>query len=151
MTRDDLKSLVKECLLEIIIEGSPKSVVESVRERKSGSRAPAESRPTVSRPALDLIHPNGVSRKASPPRTAQPAAPPRARAENYRELTGGNAVMAEIFADTASSGLVERIGSAANNENTNPYIDTGVDPTLFEGADNWATIAFSDSKTSSRR
>jgi len=150
VTRDDLKSLVKECLLEIIIEGSPKNVVESVRERKSGSRAPVEAQHTISRPALDLIHPNGVSRKASVPKTQQPVTT-RVKAESYRELTGGNAIMAEIFADTASSGLVERIGSAANNENTNPYIDTGVDPTLFEGADNWATIAFSNSKISPRR
>lgn len=150
MTRDELKELVKECLLEIIVEGSPKRVVENVRERNSGRQ---ETRPTVSRPALDLIRPQG-----KPPSTMKSQLPPRQvekpkpNPASYKELVGGNDVMAAVFADTAASGLVERLGSPdGQSSNSNPIIDTGVDPTLFEGAANWATMAFAESRNTSRR
>lgn len=144
MTRNELKSIVKECLLEIIIEGSPKTVVENVRERNSKpARNPVDpqmSQQKNVRKSLDLIHPLG--------KPATPQLPPRQQAKadpsRYKEIVGNNDVMASIFADTASSGLVESIGHAGQT-NSNPIIDTGVDPTLFEGASNWSTLAFAES------
>jgi hypothetical protein len=147
MTRDELKELVKECLLEIVIEGSPKRVVESVRERNTTKQA---AKPAVTRPALDLIHPRGKpASHAAPARTPER---PRPSAAQYKDLVGGNDVLASVFADTAASGLVERLGSPDGSApQANPMIDTGVDPTLFEGSDNWAMMAFSESRNTSRR
>jgi len=153
MTRDDLKSLVKECLLEIIIEGTPKNVVENLKERKLTPRQqPTQQptqKPTVSRPALDFIHPNGAQRKPLAEKSHQTSKKSPA-VDNIRNIVGENHIMAEIFADTAKSGLVERIGSPGSNENANPLIDTGFDPTLFEGSENWATMAFSNVRNNSR-
>jgi len=149
MTRDDLKELVKECLLEIIVEGSPKRVVENVRERNSVKQ---QAKPTV-RPALDLIHPRGKALPSSQPASQRQPERPRPSPSSYKELVGGSDVMASVFADTAASGLVERLGSpdGGGQGQMNPLIDTGVDPNLFEGSDNWAMMAFSESRTTSRR
>ena len=150
MTRDELKEIVKECLLEIIIEGSPKTVVENVRKRNSKSPPAEVALPTTRRPALDLIHPRG---NASATRSAAqtPQAPrPRPSPANYRELVGGNDVMASVFADTAASGLVESLGNPGQ-ASSNPIVDTGFDPNLFEGASNWSALAFAEpTKTHSR-
>jgi len=150
MTRDDLKELVKECLLEIIVEGSPKRVVENVRERNTTKQS---TRPVATRPALDLIHPKGRAPASSPVPTQRQPDRPRPSAANYKELVGGNDVLASVFADTAASGLVERLGSpdGGSNSQANPLMDTGVDPNLFEGAENWAMMAFSESRNTSRR
>jgi hypothetical protein len=83
------------------------------------------------------------------PRAATSAAPvpqptrSKPNPANYKELVGGNDVMASIFADTAGSGLVESLSERAS-AHSNPVIDTGIDPSLFEGASNWATLAFSE-------
>ena len=68
---------------------------------------------------------------------------------SYKELANGNDVMASIFADTAASGLVEQLGNPGGQgpQSSNPVIDTGVDPNLFEGASNWATMAFSEKRS----
>ena len=133
MTRNQLKQLVKECLLEIIVEGSPSAVVESVKTRNNGKQNlnSNNGKQTVRRSHLDLIHPNGKAQEN------------KQKNQNYKEIVGANEHLAEIFADTASSGLVESIGGA---HQPNPVVDTGFDPTLFEGSANWAKMAFADSK-----
>ena len=74
MTRNQLKQLVKECLLEIIVEGSPSAVVESVKTRNNGKQNlnsnngkqnlnSNNGKQTVRRSHLDLIHPNGKAQE----------------------------------------------------------------------------------------
>ena len=140
MNRNDLKSLVKECLLEILIEGVGN---ESPRVNESRQARPVNQAPPMRRPALDMIRPRGPAPQAAPPR-------PKPNPSAYKEIVGGNDVMANIFAETAASGLVESLGSGAS-QNSNPVIDTGVDPNLFEGASNWAALAFSDSTSKRSR
>lgn len=142
MTRTELKTLIKECLLEIITEGTPKNVTENVKERNV--------RQTSARPALDLIRHGELkqsTRQLLPQQNT--VSRPKQNPAVFKDLVGGNDVMASIFADTASSGLVERLGSTdnQNHQSANPVIDTGVDPTLFEGSTNWATMAFSEKKS----
>ena len=139
MTRNQLKQLVKECLLEIIVEGSPSAVVESVKTRNSGKQNLNSNQQTEPRRShLDLIHPNGKTQVSQQKNQVQ------RKNQNYKEIIGNNDHLAEIFADTASSGLVESIGTA---HQSNPVVDTGFDPTLFEGSVNWAKMAFADSKS----
>ena len=61
MNRDELKTIIKECLLEIFIEGSPKNVIENVRDRNQRPKIVAEPQlqPHPSRKALEKIFPNG--------------------------------------------------------------------------------------------
>jgi hypothetical protein len=55
--------------------------------------------------------------------------------------------MASIFADTASTTLVEQV---AQERGVTKAVDTGVDPSMFEGAGNWASLAFADSPRKNR-
>lgn len=143
MNRNDLKGLVKECLLEILMEGvgAPRDMRESaVPQQKKTNQA-------LPRKASDLI--------SYAPKSTQAVKPPvpqrNIQKEHFRELASGNDVMASIFADTASSGLVESMGDHSNRPNSNPVIDTGVDPSAFDGADNWAHLAFADAPNRHRQ
>lgn len=141
MNRNDLKGLVKECLLEILMEGvgGSRDMREAVVPQKKSSQ------PTP-RKASDLI--------SYAPKQAQAARPPTPQRainkEQFRDLASGNDVMASIFADTAASGLVESIGENGR-PNSNPVIDTGIDPNAFDGADNWAHLAFADAPKKHRQ
>jgi len=136
LNKNDLKSLVKECLLEILVEGvgSPRNMTEGVPPRKAQQSLP--------RKAADLI---SYAPKKAQAHVTRPPVPPRApNKEQFRSLANGNDVMASIFADTASSGLVESLGDPSNRQPGNPVVDTGVDPSVFDGAENWAHLAFTD-------
>ena len=129
MTRNELKALIKECLVEIITEGSG-----PVRESKSRQPAPP-SPPPRRHPSLDSIV---VGNRPAPQPKRAPPIPP----QNFNAITN-DPIMASIFADTASTTLVEQVG--AESGRGNPRVETGVDPGLFEGSANWATLAFADS------
>lgn len=143
MNKSELKNLVKECLVEILLEGVGNNTPRVTESRKV--QQPTTIKHVSARPALDLIRHGELSQSAK-------AALPTRRIQNassYKELANGNDVMASIFADTASSGLVEQLGNPGeqNSRTSNPVIDTGVDPNLFEGASNWATMAFSEKRS----
>jgi hypothetical protein len=150
--KSDLKNLIKECLIEILIEGSPSSVSENYQRADSQKVVAQEKQPQRSlRPALDLIHPNG---NAKIPPQIQKSLPPKqfvqekktAKPTDFKHIVGTNNVLAEMFADTYSSGLVERIGSPADSMTSNEVVDTGVDPLDLSGSSKWASIAFASSK-----
>jgi len=135
ITKSELKSIVKECLVEILGEGlglnadSPKSVV---------NRQP-------SAPLSDNLR-----RQPPPQKMFSPSLK-----ETIRREAGGNKVMEDIFADTAAStlpaflqndgkspvpaaaggGLVEQVVARANPEDL-----FGDDVTS-----KWASLAFMDS------
>ena len=143
MNKNDLKGLVKECLLEILMEGvgTPRNMRESTVTQ---SKKPTQASP---RKTSELI--------SYAPKSVQAVRPPvvqhTMKAEHFRELASGNDVMASIFADTASSGLVESLASGLGRSPSNPTIDTGVDPNAFDGSGNWAHLAFSDVPNSRRQ
>lgn len=138
MKKSELKNLIKECLLEIIVEGMPQNVFENINERKNvNQRKQNIEQPAMSvrRPGLDVVYPNGSPKSPVKPQKTQ-------NMNNFKELAGGNDVMASIFADTASSGLVESI-SYNDRPGSSPVVDTGIDPSMFEGSKNWEALAFS--------
>lgn len=134
MTRSELKSLIKECLIEIITEGSTAPKVQESRIRQP--QAKPQPVPHRRHPALDSIV---MGQKQEAPR--RNPAPPIPK-QNFSAITS-DPVMASIFADTASTTLVEQVG--AESGRVSPRVETGVDPGLFEGSANWATLAFADS------
>lgn len=147
LSRNLLKDLVKECLVEILAEGlaNPGTTTE-----KKVSK-PAKSRPKRKHPTDFMeVNTTGITQKP-------------VIKENLRQridsAAGGNDVMRDILADTAQRTLPTMV--AADSRNTagdaqrHVHGDaatkamTQADPMdLFEGSSNWAALAFSDSKAS---
>jgi hypothetical protein len=139
LTKSDLKSIVKECLLEILNEGL------------SGS-SPLQSATAVSAPR------NSASRSLSDSvrRQSVVKAPPHLREVIAREA-GGNKVMESILADTAASTLPKFL-QAGEGKTSMPAVGGGLveqvvsqtnPEELFgdEVASKWASLAFMDSPT----
>ena len=149
ITRSTLKGLVKECLVEILAEGllnessksNSSSVLNTLMESKN-KKIPKKSPPN--RPALDFIRMNARETEAE-----------AKIMENAKSLAAGDSMMAEIFADTAKNTLMSQQSAERNNGNavrrshgdaaTKAMVQS--DPMdLFEGAGNWAQLAFSSPK-----
>lgn len=142
MNRSELKSIVKECLLEILMEGvaaktSKPAVVES--KQRTVQKQNDKVQPAKNRPGLDLILHGAPSKsnQQAPQRAYDPLA------SVAKDLAGGNDVMASIFADTAKTTLAQQ-GINESSRPSNPIVDTGIDPsTMFASSKNWEFLAFS--------
>jgi len=120
MKRSELKAIIKECILEIFSEKfgadlSSNLPTKTISEKVKTNEHRAPSR-QVSRPALDMIR--NIIPDHSPNKD----------------------IMASMFADTAATTLLEQ----GQSEKRNSAIDTGVDPSLFEGSKYWAALAFDE-------
>ena len=142
MKRSELKTIVKECLLEILMEGVATNSSRQVTKE------------TVEQPrrrAMDYVLPAGQQKQTQ---NRQSTASDRTRQQTsskiVESIVPNDPVMASIFEDTASTTLREQV--AADSGRGLPANDTGVDPsTLFEGADNWAALAFASPATNRGR
>ena len=138
MTRGNLKSLVKECLFEILLEATESEAGQlSESSRKARKRSKTSKRKS-SRPALDMMR-IGKQEKPAP-------RPP----VDVSGLTS-DPVMAAIFQDTASTTLVEQANAERGKPSAAPADAAALkvsqsDPTELFGAAsrNWATLAFDD-------
>ena len=125
VSRSVLKSLVKECLVEILAEGlvGANSKIQESKKVAAKKKTPARKKRVVRE---DVI-PDTVKGVTSDP------------------------LMQSIFADTARTTLREQ--SEADRRNTMPMdasarMADAIDPNdaFGEAAANWATLAFSDKK-----
>ena len=138
LKRSELKSVVKECLLEILVEGlatnSSKRVTKEVVEQPR-------------RRATDHILTSNQQRPAqSRQNDTQQRAKQQMTSKIVESIVPNDPVMASIFEDTASTTLREQV--AADSGRSTSFNDTGTDPTtLFDGADNWAALAFASPTT----
>lgn len=135
MTKKELKGLIKECLMEILVEGvgpNLQSLVENTKTRKVKSKT----------------HKKLSTRKSVGPRTARKKMIDEQLQTDIKELTP-DPVMASIFADTAMTTLAEqnvsphsasRIPSKAEDEAA--AAARAMDPAQLDGAQNWAKLAF---------
>ncbi len=138
-TRNELKGLIKECLIEILQEGAS---VESVRPRQIPRETDHEN----------VVRRN-ISEKISflPNREKmQRSVPPKIN-EGISNITS-DPVMQDIFSDTASRTLVEQTsaerggsGYVMPNDAASKMVANS-DPTdLFSGSsDKWASLAFGE-------
>ena len=140
--RSVLKEIVKECLLEILFEGidsEPGYDEEPIRE----ARRPRASRPSSH--SRDLAAAVQQSRQEPRRREIDRSAVQRAASE----LTD-NPTMAGIFEDTAMTTLQEQNranGRRTPADNAAKAVDQAEDVgDLFEGAGNWAAIAFGETE-----
>jgi hypothetical protein len=137
LSRNMLKEVVKECLIEILAEGlvgdgSPAGVnVLESRLNETVAKKPRRSK-----------------RKSAAPTSA---GFDDAIGRSVRTLTDDD-IMASIFEDTARTTLQEQIGAESKGpmDSASQQMD-GVDPTeLFgepdQAADHWAQLAFADAR-----
>ena len=140
--RSVLKEIVKECLLEILFEGIDSEPgydeEEPIREARQPRRT---SRPSPTRNLAAAVQETQrrapVKRKPREDRTR----------EAVSELTD-DPMMAAIFADTAQTTLQEQVeGRRPPADNAAAVIDNTQDMSdIFEGAGNWAAIAFGETE-----
>ena len=133
ITRSKLKSLVKECLVEILSEGIG-DTSESLIESRSSRPAPRQRK-----------------RASAPRRSAADHIKFDQRVNETVSSMTQDPTMAAIFADTAKTTLQDQL----NSEHRAPMVPAGADSAtlaaaqnnpedLFEGASNWAMLAFDD-------
>jgi len=137
--RSVLKEIVKECLLEILFEGIDSEPgyedQEPMREARTKRRAPRPSK-------RDLA----AAVKEENPRQKRPQRLQETAVDAAVSELTSNPLMASVFADTAQTTLLTQ------KEGRRPPVDTAaaaVDSVtdmenLFEGAGNWAAIAFNE-------
>ena len=143
VSRSVLKEIVKECLLEILFEGidsEPGYEEETIRE----ARRPRASRLSPRKDLAAAVQQEQAKQKV-PRRQLDRSAVQRAASE----LTD-NPTMAGIFEDTAMTTLQEQnqaSGRRPTADNAAAAVEQADDVgDLFEGAGNWAAIAFGESE-----
>ena len=147
LTRTALKSIVKECLVEILAEGLA-STEDNLIESRAFSPKKTKTRKKRTVPHLDSVsygNQNVVSENLM----------------NKINSATSNPIMADILKDTALNTLPGQIGAdRGNNMSLVARATRGDEATkvmassdpleLFEGAGNWAALAFSQPTNSNK-
>ena len=136
LSRNQLKSLIKECLVEVLVEGlNPGSKSTLLESKESFPLKEIKSKRTSSRrPALDKVKFNEA-------------------VENSVATCTNDPVLGDILADTARTTLQEQIGEDSNashlrqvsvNGDAAAQLSVEADPMdMFgEASNNWAALAF---------
>lgn len=150
LTRDQLKAMIKECIVEVLSEGIGGTVLrtklsELLSPGKAASTRPQQQR--NHRPAFD-------SRLDTP--VNQPPRQNPAIAAAIKSSAGGNSIMEEIFAHTAATTLQDQAAHgdssaqpAASSESASSRLVmqeqiNGTPEQVFgeESASRWADLAF---------
>jgi len=147
LTRSDLKDIVKECLIEILMEGisQPESRTSPVRESVR-QRAPAPAPLPTGKKHLDsMSFSAGASKVAARAQGQSERAAAVAAEASLAFPPGQQNVMKSIFEDTMRNTLPGMIEAERNPAAGGPV--SAIDPMqIFEGASNWADMAFAPTK-----
>ena len=139
--RSVLKQLIKECLVEILIEGIDSksgiaSLVEAARPQPSSKGKPTTRKPK----SRDLLE------------ESQASQPKNQINDDMINNVTSDPIMAEILRDTASTTLMSQ-GMSNSSMTSRPgqsmeaqTVANGDLEQLFEGSQNWATLAFENTK-----
>jgi len=147
LTRSDLKDIVKECLIEILMEGisQPERKTPGIRESTRRADPVPAPLPTGKKHLDSMSFSDGVSKVAARAQgqtqkyaavaaEASSAFPPNQRS-----------VMQSIFEDTMKNTLPSMMEAERNPGAGGPV--SSIDPMqIFEGAGNWADMAFATTK-----
>lgn len=136
VTKQQLKSIVKECLLEILSEGIGKNKEASINEQTS------------------LKSPNTSKKLQNPPRRGENVKYSQVIAETIKRESNGNSVMADIFADTAKNTLPNMLDESKHVRTTSPagsvesVVSRHTPEELFgdEVSSKWADLAFMETQ-----
>jgi hypothetical protein len=132
VTKTQLKSLVKECLVEILSEGLSTETSALTESRELRSPKPKKRVKPKSSPALDKI---SFGQTVS----------------NTVSALTDDPVLADIFGDTARTTLQEQLsaeqGAPGAGVSSLSNSDPGINTEVFGGAsDRWADLAFASAK-----
>ena len=143
VSRSVLKEIVKECLLEILFEGIDS---EPGYEEDEPIREARRPRRRASRPSKKSLA-TAVEQQQGRPKKKAPINENHFR-QQAAELTE-DPMMQSIFADTAMTTLQEqKEGRRTPADNAAAVVqETDNLENLFEGASNWAAIAFNDGES----
>lgn len=145
--RSVLKRLVKECLVEILVEGlndddSTTQLVEAAGRRRTKASRPKDDMPQRIQSRKKMLREKIVTE-----------APPQKTAKDFMGSLTDDPVMAQIFAETAQTTLPQMMAGEKRGKNPLVPADGAAKlvqeneiEDLFEGSSNWATLAFSSSK-----
>jgi len=145
ITKNQLKTIVKECLIEILAEGMGPSTMQNVSEAvKKNSTSSLKQQVQRQTPSVASVMQQTASK------TRLDAA--RNLKETILKEAGGNSIMADILADTAAKTLPAMIESDRSKVVTAPVgtIERAVaahsPEQLFgeEAASKWAALAFAE-------
>ena len=142
MSREQLKAIVKECLLEILSEGLGDATPIAAVSRRPQIAGIAEQRRRNQKQDFD-------------PRLDTPIngrSPTSALKEAIKREAGGNPIMESIFADTARTTLQSQLAAGdggAGGGTTQQEQFQGAPEEVFgeEVASRWANLAFAESPT----
>ena len=135
LTKNQLKSIVKECLVEILSEGLASNadiMVEAREKPRTTRKKQVRRKESVRSASLDETTFNRAAEQRAASITDDP-------------------IMQSILADTAKTTLQEQVhadkGAGANMQETvAPGKNIEDLPIFAEGAQNWAALAFSEKK-----
>lgn len=146
MTRSELKEIVKECIMEVLLEGldsSTRSVPSRQTEQVRRDVMPVKR-------GANTTFAAGANKIASQAQGKRMDVPPSVAALASEFHGEQRNIMQQIFEDTARNTLpsqltADRSPGAALAERADAMSPTSdIDPmSLFDGASNWAEIAFS--------
>jgi hypothetical protein len=148
MTRNELKDIVKECIMEVLLEGLDSSTRDKPQRQTEAARRQVTP---VNRP-LDKSFAAGANRIANQAQGRKE--PPPAVTALASEFHGEQRdIMQMIFEDTARNTLpsqitADRSPAAALSARVDSFSSTSeIDPmTMFDGASNWEELAFTNKK-----
>lgn len=165
-TKNNLKALIKECLVEILAEGIGEDA-NLLESKTSSTKKPARN--NVSKSGRSNSRPKRKKRTSIYENLeySSAASNPQQSSSNNEKFTSrvtesvstltNDPIMSSIFADTASTSLQEQIAAESHGHRSMParHADRATqmanesDPTdLFgDAASNWAKIAFSNERT----
>lgn len=153
MTRTELKDIIKECILEVMLDGV-RSVEKPERRQVQETARRSALQPTdTGKKHLDSIgFANGASKVASQAQGRR-SPPPIVNELASAFPSEQQDIMKQIFEDTVRNTLpaqmtADRSPAAALAQRADNLSGTeALDPmSIFDGASNWADLAFAPSK-----
>lgn len=161
MTRSELKEIIKECILEVMLDGVRPSQKDETRQVHESSRRldpmmgkrESQQAQQTSKKHLDSISFNSGVAKVANQAQGRRLPPPVVNDLASAFPAEQRDIMKHIFEDTARNTLpaqmtADRSPAAALAQRADDLNGTtSVDPmSIFEGASNWADLAFAQSK-----
>ena len=145
LTRSGLKDIVKECLIEILMEGISQPERKTSGVQESTRRAAVHPSPVGKKHLDSILFSAGASKVAAQAQgQTQRHAAIAAEASSAFPPDQRN-VMQSIFEDTMKNTLPSMMEAERNPGSVGPV--SNIDPMkIFEGAENWADMAFAPTK-----
>jgi hypothetical protein len=149
ITRSGLKSVVKECLIEILSEGLSDSQTSTLKESRSRGRGKYSQTKSASKPAPRRTGLDNVSfGTPSPEKRESIERIDKRISETVSNITSDN-VLSSILEDTARTTLQQQMTAESSKRMSPTQGDHASramaesDPLdIFEGSSNWADLAF---------